>query len=129
VRGDAIIGKSAVHLRLLVLTILAGMSVDSCRAQDLAPRAYVITPLHSNAITLTWSFFDGSIDLNGLPVSGTGTYSVPIFSYYHSFSFFNRSANVVASLPYAVGTSREQHPARGRTFTVPVFWIRSFASP
>ena len=33
----------------------------------------------------------------------TGTYSVPIFSLYHSFSFFGRSANVVASLPYGVG--------------------------
>ena len=74
-------------------------------AQDLAPRAYIITPLHSNAITLTWSFYDGSIDYNGaLPVSGaTGTYSVPIFSYYHSFGFFGRSANIVASLPYGVG--------------------------
>jgi hypothetical protein len=25
-------------------------------AQDLAPRAYLITPLHANAVTLTWSF-------------------------------------------------------------------------
>src|SRR5450755_2177737 len=75
-------------------------------AQDLAPRAYVITPLHSNAITLTYSFYDGSIDYNGaLPISGaTGTYSVPIFSYYHSFDFFGRSANIVASLPYGVGS-------------------------
>src|SRR5271167_2574275 len=72
-------------------------------AQDLAPRAYVITPLHGNAITLSWGFYDGSIDFSGLPVSATGTYSIPIFSYYHSFSFFGRSANVVASLPYAVG--------------------------
>ena len=40
------------------------------RAQDLSPRAYLITPLHSNAVTLTWSFYDGSIDFNGaLPVS------------------------------------------------------------
>src|ERR1019366_2796639 len=92
-------------MRLLVLTILAGMSIYACRAQDLAPRAYVITPVHWNAITLAWGFYDGSIDFNGvLPVSGaTGTYSVPTFSYYHSFSFFGRSANVVASLPYAVG--------------------------
>ena len=74
-------------------------------AQDLAPRAYVITPIHSNAVTLTWSFYDGSINYNGaLPVSGAkGTYSVPIFSYYHSFSLFGRSANVVGSLPYGVG--------------------------
>jgi hypothetical protein len=66
---------------------------------------------------LTYSFYDGSINYNGaLPVSGaTGTYSVPIFSYYHSFGLFGRSANVVASLPYGVGNFRgtafgaEQH--------------------
>jgi len=82
------------------------MTVGMCQAQDLAPRAYVITPLHSNAITLTWAFYDGNINYNGaLPVSGaTGTYNVQIFSYYHSFSFFGRSANVVASLPYALGS-------------------------
>ncbi len=76
------------------------------RAQDLAPRAYIITPLHFNAVTLTWGFYDGSINLNGaLPASdATGTYSVPIFSYYHSFGFLGRSANIVASLPYGVGT-------------------------
>jgi hypothetical protein len=90
-------------MRLLFLTIVAGMFISPCRAQDLAPRAYIITPLHSNAITLAWGFYDGSIDFNGLPVSGTGTYSVPIFSYYHSFSLFGRSANVLASLPYGVG--------------------------
>jgi hypothetical protein len=74
-------------------------------AQDLSPRTYVITPLHSNAVTLTWSFYDGSINFNGaLPVSdATGTYNVPILSYYHSFDLFGRSANVVASLPYGVG--------------------------
>jgi hypothetical protein len=78
--------------------------IAECWAQDLAPRAYFITALHSNAITLTWSFYDGSIDYGAQPVSGaTGTYSVPIFSYYHSFSLFGRSANVVGSLPYAVG--------------------------
>jgi len=86
-------------------------------AQDLAPRAYVITPVHGHAVTLSWSFYDGSINYNGvLPVSGaTGTYSVPIFSYYHSFGLLGRSANIVASLPYAIGNFRgtafgaEQH--------------------
>ena len=74
-------------------------------AQDLAPRAYLITPLHSNAVTLIWSFYDGSINFNGaLPVSDAkGTYSVPVISLYHSFSLFGRSANVVAALPYAIG--------------------------
>ena len=94
------------HFFQLVLSAaIAVGSLQMVSAQDLSPRAYVITPLHYNAIILTWSFYDGSINYNGaLPVSGaTGTYSVPIFSYYHAFSFFGRSANVVASLPYAVG--------------------------
>jgi hypothetical protein len=75
-------------------------------AQDLAPRAYIITPVHANAVTLTWSFYDGGINLSGsIPITGaTGTYSVPTFSLYHAFSFFGRSANVTASLPYGVGT-------------------------
>ncbi len=74
-------------------------------AQDLTPRAYLITPTHSNAVTISYSFFSGDIDFNGaLPVSGaTGKYSIPIFSYYHSFGIFGRSANIVASLPYGVG--------------------------
>jgi hypothetical protein len=75
-------------------------------AQDLAPRAYIITPLHSNAVTLIYSYYDGSINFNGaLPVSDAkGRYNVPVFSLYHSFSLFGRSANVVAALPYAIGT-------------------------
>ena len=87
------------------LAVLWLVCLKVANAQDLSPRAYVITPLHSNAITLTWSFYDGSIDYNGvLPVNGaTGTYSVPIFSYYHAFGLFGHSANIVASLPYGVG--------------------------
>jgi hypothetical protein len=75
-------------------------------AQDLAPRAYVISPVNSNAVTLTWSFFDGGVNFNGaVPITNaTGTFSIPIFTGYHSFSFFGRSANVTASLPYGVGT-------------------------
>ena len=84
-------------------------------AQDLAPRAYVITAVHSNAINITWSFYDGGLNLNGtIPVTNaTGTYNVFIFSYYHSLNFFGRSANIVAYLPYGVGTFQgdlsEQH--------------------
>jgi hypothetical protein len=56
-------------------------------------------------VTLSWSYYDGSINFNGaLPFSDAkGNYSVPIFSYYHSFGLFGRSANIVASLPYGVG--------------------------
>src|SRR5215472_4125844 len=75
-------------------------------AQELAPRAYIITPVHGNAITLTWSFYDGGVNLNGtIPITGaTGTYSVPTVSLYHTLSFLGRSANFTASVPYAVGT-------------------------
>ena len=42
-----------------------------------------------------------------IPATGaTGTYSVPILSYYYSFDLFGRSANAVAALPYAVGNFR-----------------------
>jgi Putative MetA-pathway of phenol degradation len=92
-------------LKLLLSASFAVGALKALHAQDLTPRAYVITPLHGNAITLAWSFYSGSINFNGaLPVAdATGNYSVPILSYYHSFGFFGRSANVVASLPYGVG--------------------------
>ncbi|MGC1421062.1 MAG: transporter [Terracidiphilus sp.] len=75
------------------------------RAQDLAPRAYLITPFHSNAVNLTWSFNDGSINLNGvLPASdATGRYNLSIVNYYHSFGILGRSANFVAALPSGEG--------------------------
>lgn len=88
--------------------VLLVWQLQEVRAQELAPRAYVITPIHSNAVVLTYSFFDGSINFNGaLPVNdATGKYSVPIFSYYHSFGLFGRSANIVAAVPYAFGNFR-----------------------
>jgi len=78
------------------------------RAQDLAPRAYIITPLHSNAVTLTYSFNDGGIELDGnIPITGaTAKVSIPVFSYTHSLSFFGRTAAFTASLPYGVGNFR-----------------------
>ena len=81
--------------------------------------------------TLTETFFDGSIDYNGvIPISdATGTYNIPTLSYYHSFDIFGRSANVVASLPYT-----EQEISKGQwepkcKCTVLVFSIRSIAVP
>lgn len=95
--------KRMCHTRLLLIAFwLSAVAM----AQDLAPRAYVITPVHSNAVNLTWSFYDGGLNFNGtLPITGaTGTYSVPTVSIFHSFSFFGRSANVTVALPYGVGT-------------------------
>jgi hypothetical protein len=88
------------------LIVLAACPLGLLCAQDLAPRAYVITPVHRNAITLIWSYYDGGVNFNGtIPITGaTGTYHVPIVSLYHSFNLFGRSANFSASLPYGVGT-------------------------
>ena len=93
----------AIVAKLQLLAVMLG-SAHFLAGQDLAPRAYTITPVHSNAVTLSWAFFDGGLSLSGsIPVITTGTYNVPVFSYYHSLSFFGRSANVTASLPYGVG--------------------------
>lgn len=92
-------------LRLLLAAAI-GMSCPCLLcAQDLSPRAYVITPVRSNAVNLTYSFFDGSIILgNAVPIEGaTGRVNVQVFSYYRSLSFFGRSASIVAVLPYGVG--------------------------
>ena len=100
--------RTSVPWWLHVISISAVLLVTSAlplAAQDLSPRAYVITPIHSNAIILTWSFYDGGVNLNGsIPIIGaTGRYNVPTLSYYYSFGFFGRSSNVTASLPYGVG--------------------------
>jgi Putative MetA-pathway of phenol degradation len=73
--------------------------------QDMAPRAYLITPLHSNAVTLTYSYFNGGFQFDGaLPVAGaTAKLSVPNITYYHALNFFGRSANLTVALPYGVG--------------------------
>lgn len=97
-------------LTLASLAMLAALWLPTRLVpQDLAPRAYIVTPLHSNAITLTWSYYNGGLDFNGaIPVQDAKvTYNVPVATLYHSFSFFGRSANIRASLPYAVGNFTE----------------------
>jgi hypothetical protein len=81
------------------------LAVVLCDAQDLAPRAYVITPVHWNAVIVTYNFSTGGLQFdNAVPISGaTAIRNVPILSYYHSLNFFGRSANITASLPYGEG--------------------------
>ena len=76
-----------------------------CHGQDLTPRAYVITPVHSNAIILTYNFSDGGVLFdNSIPITNaTVILNVSTISLYHSLNFFGRSANITASLPYGVG--------------------------
>jgi len=94
----------------IALSLFVVIAVLQSSSQDLSPRAYVITPLNSNAVTLTWSFYDGGVDLNGtIPVTGlTGAYHVPSIAYYRSLGFFGRSANITVFLPYGVGTFQGQ---------------------
>jgi hypothetical protein len=92
-------------LKITLFTAIALFPSHPTCAQDLAPRAYLITPLGANAITLASSFFHGGLDFNGvIPVeNATGTFGVGTVSYYRSFDLFGRSANVAALLPYGLG--------------------------
>jgi hypothetical protein len=92
-------------LELALSAVFVTWSLGGAYAQDLAPRAYVIGPIHSNAVILTYSFNHGDIDFNNvLPITdSTATLHISIFTYYHSLNFFGRSANITASLPYGVG--------------------------
>jgi hypothetical protein len=87
---------------------LAGIAVAAPRlvAQDLTPRAYLITPVRSNAVNLSYIFNDGELLFEGtVPITGaTGRLGVPALSLHRSLRFFGRSANVAATLPYGVGT-------------------------
>ena len=87
---------------------VGSLAADVCYAQDLAPRAYIITPVHSNAITMTYSFFDGSLLFEGtIPLTGASArVSVSIFNYTHSLRLFGRTANFTGSLPYGIGNLR-----------------------
>jgi hypothetical protein len=98
--------RAEIASKLTWTMVFVASSLPALKAQDLSPRAYVITPLHSNAVTLTYGYYSGSVLFNGsAPITGaTGTYSVPVFTCYHSFGFFGRSSNFNAAIPYAVGT-------------------------
>ena len=90
---------------LAVSLVVAVCPLKLLLAQDLAPRAYVITPIHANAVTMSYSLLDGDIIFdNTLPITGAhGRISISTLSLYHTLNFFGRSANITASLPYAVG--------------------------
>lgn len=98
--------KSGVFWRLVGLCLMAGcFFAVPCFAQSLFPRAYLITPNYSNAITISYSLNDGNIVFDpALPITdGRGRLSIPSFSFYHSFHLFDRSTNILVSVPYATG--------------------------
>ena len=111
----------ATLARFSIAAALQLCTIAIAGAQDLAPRAYVITPLHLNSVILTYSFNGGNLLFDGaVPITGaTAQINVPIFSYYHSLNFFGRSANIAVSLPYGVGNFK------GTTFGAPAHQYRS----
>jgi hypothetical protein len=68
-----------VSIKLACSTLVLSASIPLVLAQDLAPRAYLITPIHSNAVTLTESFYTGNLPLDAaLPITGaTATVNIP----------------------------------------------------
>ncbi|HET7871132.1 MAG TPA: transporter, partial [Terriglobales bacterium] len=76
-----------------------------CQGQDLSPRAYLITPVHSNAVTFTYSLQRGNILFDpDLPITGSsGRINVFVLGYFHSMRLFGRTANITALLPYTMG--------------------------
>ena len=85
--------------------ILAYLSAwRAATAQDLSPRAYIISPIHSNAVVVSYGYYNGNLDLGGLPITDAkATASIPTFSIFHSMNFFGRTSNFTAALPYGVG--------------------------
>lgn len=98
----------AVITRLfLCYVIICTTLLQTVESQDLAPRAYIITPVHSNAVTLTYSFYSGNLDVGNIPITdATAHASIPVLSYFHSMGLFKRSANLVIFLPYGIGNFR-----------------------
>jgi hypothetical protein len=83
--------------------ILAVLLSQVAFSQDLAPRAYVISPIHSNAVVVSYAYFNGNLDLGGLPITdATATANAPSLSIFHSMNFFGRTANFTAAAPYGV---------------------------
>lgn len=82
------------------------IAVPPAHAQDLTPRAYVVTPLRSNAVIVSDVFNDGDLNFEGaVPIEdATGTINGVAVGYYRSLGVFGRSANLNVVLPCGTGT-------------------------
>ena len=96
-RSGAIAG---LLFSIMIAICLAGKS----HAQDLTPRAYLITPVHSNAVVTSYSFLTGNLAFNNaVPITdATATGNIASFTYAHAMKIFGRSSSINATLPYGV---------------------------
>lgn len=92
--------------RSVVLWFASLILAPCSLGQSLAPRAYTITPVGSNAVTVTGNVYTGAILFDpSVPITGaSGSIGIFLPTYYHGFSFFGRSANITGGIPYSVGT-------------------------
>jgi hypothetical protein len=83
------------------VVLLGVCGARAALAQDLTPRAYLITPVASNAIILSYSHLRGGLEFAGaVPITGAeANASLPIVAYYRSLDLFGRSANFTVALP------------------------------
>ena len=90
------------------LLVIAGILLASpgLWGQELEPRAYLVTPVGTNAVTITYERATGDALFDpSLPIEGArGTINTSAISYYRSLSFFSRSANLTLTVPYRFGT-------------------------
>src|SRR5215472_3913848 len=96
-------GRCTLALRF-VLTAAMLCGGHLVHAQELNPRAYVITPVGTNVINLGYSHLEGNPDFAGAaPITDAhGRVDLTALGYYRSFGFLGRSANFALGIPYAV---------------------------
>ncbi len=93
------------EIRVLVVA-LALFLTPALQGQSLAPRAYLITPVGSNAVTVTSNFYNGAIlfDSTSPLTDASGNISLIVPTYYRALDFFGRSANIALGVSYSVGS-------------------------
>ena len=101
----ACLGEPMRRIARLLLLLLVWCCAHRAFAQDLTPRAYVISPVGTTAFVLAYSHQSGDLQFDGaVPITGaTADIHLPIVSFYHGFNFFGRAANATVSVPYGIG--------------------------
>jgi len=95
-------------------TLTAALLAVFCAAapfgfgQDLAPRAYVITPVGSSAITAGYTFNTGSVFVDpSVPIQDFRVhFQTQTISYFYAFGVRGHSANIALVAPYAVANAQ-----------------------
>lgn len=93
--------KTKYNIYILIL-IAFSISAESGNAQELSPRAYWPAPKGTMVAFLGYQYSFGDVLTDpSLPVTGLDSrIHVGFLGYLHTFSLFNRTANLIIELPY-----------------------------